>query len=110
MDRIGPDGAEFPTEFFTESRAEVVAFVPVAAVPSLPGRVEAVQRPAGRFAVVTYDGPMVDLDGAYSAVGRSVTEQALAAEGPIVERYLPRGDEDDLIDHTTEVCWPIRPV
>ena len=110
VDRIGPDGAEFPTEFFTESRAEVVAFVPVAAVPSLPGRVEAVQRPAGRFAVVTYDGPMVDLDGAYSAVGRSVTEQALAAEGPIVERYLPRGDEDDLIDHTTEVCWPIRPV
>ena len=34
---------------------------------------------------------MIDLDGAYSALGRFVTEQALAADGPIVERYLPLG-------------------
>ena len=107
--RTGPDGADFPTEFFTESRAEVVAFVPVASAPALAGRVELVERPAGRYAVATYDGPMVDLDGAYSAVGRTVTEQALAADGPVVERYLPNGDEDDLIDHTTEVCWPVHP-
>lgn len=108
VERTGPDGADFPTAYFTEGGSEVVAFVPVASVPPLPGRVEAIRRPATRYAVATYDGPMVDLDGAYSAVGRTVTEQALAADGPVVERYLPLGDEDDLIHHVTEVCWPVR--
>ena len=105
--RTGPDGAEFPTEFFTEGAAELVAFVPVDRVPALAGRVEAVTRPAVRCAVAVHDGPMVDLDGAYSAVGRSVVEQTLASEGPVVERYLPLGDEDDLLAHHTEVCWPV---
>jgi DNA-binding transcriptional MerR regulator/DNA gyrase inhibitor GyrI len=104
--RTGPDGAEFPTDFFTEGRAELVAFVPVDRVPSLSGRVEAVARPAGRYSVAVHDGPMVDLDGAYAAVGRSVVERAIGSEGPVVERYLPLGDEDDLLAHRTEVCWP----
>jgi DNA-binding transcriptional MerR regulator len=107
IDRTGPDGAEFPTEFFTEGAAELVAFVPVDRVPSLSGRVEAVARPAGRYAVALHDGPMVDLDGAYAAVGRSVVDRALGSDGPVVERYLPLGDEDDLIAHRTEVCWPV---
>jgi DNA-binding transcriptional MerR regulator/DNA gyrase inhibitor GyrI len=104
--RTGPDGAEFPTDFFTEGRAELVAFVPVDRVPSLAGRVEAIARPAGRYAVAVHDGPMVDLDGAYAAVGRSVVERAMGSDGPVVERYLPLGDEDDLLAHRTEVCWP----
>ena len=61
ISRTGPDGAEFPTEFFTEGAAELVAFVPVDRVPALAGRVEAVTRPAGRYAVALHDGPMVDL-------------------------------------------------
>src|SRR4051794_13708758 len=69
--RTGPDGAEFPLEFFTEGAAELVAFVPVDRVPALTGRVEAAARPAARHAVAVHDGPMVDLDGAYAAVGRS---------------------------------------
>jgi hypothetical protein len=32
--------------------------------------------------------------------------QALASDGPVVERY-PLGDEDDLLAHHTEVCWPV---
>jgi DNA-binding transcriptional MerR regulator len=105
--RTGPDGAEFPTEFFTEGAAELVAFVPVDRVPSLAGRVEAVSRPAARYAVARHDGPMVDLDGAYSALGRAVLDRAIAADGPVTERYLPLGDEDDLLAHSTEVCWPV---
>lgn len=105
--RTGPDGAEFPTEFFTEGAAEVVAFVPVERVPSLAGRIEAVSRPGARYAVARHEGPMVDLDGAYAAVGQSVLDQALSDEAPVVERYLPLGDEDDLIAHHTEVCWPV---
>lgn len=107
VERTGPDGAAFPTDFFTDGAAEVVAFVPVAQVPPLPGRVEALERPAVRYAVALYDGPMVDLDAAYSAVGRVVTEQALAGSGPVVERYLPLGDPEDLLAHQTEVCWPV---
>ena len=59
-------------------------------VPALAGRVEVVSRPA----VGTpspYDGPMVDLDGAYSAVGERSSSKALASDGPVVERYLPLG-------------------
>jgi effector-binding domain-containing protein len=106
--RTGPDGAEFPTEFFTERAAEQVAFVPVDRVPSLGGRVGAVTRPAVRYAVAVHDGPMVDLDGAYAAVGQTVRTRALSSEGPVVERYLPLGDEDDLLAHTAEVCWPVE--
>jgi DNA-binding transcriptional MerR regulator len=105
--RTGPDGAEFPTEFFTEGAAELVAFVPVDRVPALAGRCEAVTRPTVRYAVAVHDGPMVDLDGAYSAVGRTVVERAVSSDGPVVERYLPLGDEDDLLAHKTEVCWPV---
>ena len=109
LTRTGPDGAEFATAFFTDGVGEVVAFVPVDRVPALPGRVEALSRPAARYAVAVHDGPMVDLDGAYAAVGQAVLERALAADGPVVERYLPLGDEDDLIAHRTEVCWPVAP-
>jgi DNA-binding transcriptional MerR regulator len=105
--RTGPDGAEFPTEFFTDGEGELVAFVPVDRVPSLAGRAEAVTRPAVRYAVALHDGPMVDLDGAYAAVGRTVADRAIASEGPVVERYLPLGDPDDLLAHRTEVCWPV---
>jgi DNA-binding transcriptional MerR regulator/effector-binding domain-containing protein len=105
--RTGPDGAEFPTEFFTDGSGELVAFVPVDRAPTLTGRVEAVSRPAVRYAVAVHEGPMVDLDGAYSALGQAVLERALATDGPVVERYLPTGDPDDLIAHTTEVCWPV---
>jgi effector-binding domain-containing protein len=63
--------------------------------------------PASRVAVTTFDGPPLDLDRAYGALGRWVLEQASASEGPVRERYLPTGDEDDLLAHATEVCWPV---
>jgi DNA-binding transcriptional MerR regulator len=110
--RAGHDGVSFPTEYFTEGSAELIAFVPVTAAPAvrggLPGRVEVVTLATERYAVTEYDGPMVDLDGAYSELGRTVIKQALASDGPIVERYLPNGAEENLIDHRTQVCWPVR--
>lgn len=111
VERAGADGATFPTEFFTDGVAELVAFVPVASLDdahrAAGGRVLVEELAGGRFAVASYDGPMVDLDAAYSAVGRTVTERATAAEGPVRERYLPLGDEGDLLQHRTEVCWPV---
>jgi DNA-binding transcriptional MerR regulator/effector-binding domain-containing protein len=106
--RAGNDGAMFPTEFFAEEEGRLVAFVPVARVPDrLPARVTTYDVPAARLAVTTFDGPPLDLDRAYGAVGRWVVEQASSSEGPVRERYIPTGDEDDLLAHTTEVCWPV---
>jgi DNA-binding transcriptional MerR regulator len=107
--RTGPDGALFPTEMFADERGQLVAFVPIAAeaAPTLTGRVQLVRVPGARVAVTTYDGPLVDLDQAYSAVGAWVWEQARGADGPVRERYMPTGDDDDLLAHVTEVCWPV---
>jgi DNA-binding transcriptional MerR regulator len=106
--RGGTDGALFPTEFFADEEGELVAFVPVVTVPPrLPVRVTAYDVPARRLAVTTFDGPPLDLDRAYGAVGRWVFNQAASSPGPVRERYLPTGDEDDLLAHTTEVCWPV---
>ena len=106
--RAGTDGALFPTEFFAEESGTLVAFVPVREVPArLPARVTSYDVPASRLAVTTFDGPPLDLDRAYGALGRWVVQQASASEGPVRERYLPTGDEDDLLAHTTEVCWPV---
>jgi DNA-binding transcriptional MerR regulator/effector-binding domain-containing protein len=106
--RHGTDGALFPTEFFADEVGDLVAFVPVVAVPEvLPARLTAYTVPAGRLAVTTFDGPPLDLDRAYGAVGRWVVDQATSSPGPVRERYIPTGDEDDLLAHTTEVCWPV---
>jgi DNA-binding transcriptional MerR regulator/effector-binding domain-containing protein len=106
--RTGLDGALFPTEFFTDEVAELVAFVPVEVVPSrLPAGVTAYVVPAARVAVTEFDGPPLDLDRAYGALGRWVVNQASSSDGPVRERYAPTGDPDDLLSHTTEVCWPV---
>lgn len=109
LTRTGPDGALFATEAFTDARGELVAYVPIPAesAPAVSGRVQVITVPGARVAVTTYDGPLVDLDQAYSAVGAWVWEQARGADGPVREHYLPTGDEDDLLAHVTEVSWPV---
>lgn len=108
-DRSGPDGALFPAEFFEDEAGEVTAFVPVDRVTDayLPHRVRATTIPAVTAAVTVHDGPFGDLDRTYGALGTWVLERAQGADGPIREYYLPTGAPDDLLAHTTEVCWPI---
>jgi DNA-binding transcriptional MerR regulator len=108
--RSGPDGALFPQEFFSEAVGDVTAFVPVSEVSpglELPGRVGLAVVPALMAAVTVHDGPFGDLDRTYGRLGAWVLERAAGAPGPIREYYRPLGDPDDLLAHTTEVCWPI---
>lgn len=105
--RSGPDGALFPEEFFTQEAGELVAYVPVAPPAPAAGRLQAYEVPAARLAVALHRGPFSDLDRTYGALGSWVAERALGAPGPVRERYLPLGDEDDLLRHDTEVCWPL---
>jgi len=108
--RTGPDGALFPAEFFEDEKGEVTAFVPIGDTqPSkLPHRVQQIVVPAIEAAVTVHDGPFGDLDRTYGALGTWVLERAAGADGPIREYYLPTGDPDDLLAHTTDVCWPVR--
>jgi DNA-binding transcriptional MerR regulator len=106
--RSGLDGTMFPTDFFTDTIGDLVAFVPVETVPErLPAGVTPYVVPAAQVAVTVFDGPAMDLDRAYGALGRRVLDRAIASDGPIRERYAPTGDPADLLAHTTEVCWPV---
>jgi len=107
--RSGPDGALFPREFFEDEEGDVVVFVPVDAAPAsaLPPRVTYAEVPGVDVAVLVHDGPFGDLDRTYGTLGTWVLERATGAAGPIREYYLPTGDPDDLLAHTTEVCWPV---
>ena len=109
VERSGPDGALFPAEFFEEEEGVVTAFVPARAPEdsALPARVQRLRVPPITAAVAVHDGPFGDLDRTYGALGTWVLERAAGADGPIREYYLPTGDPDDLLAHTTEVCWPI---
>jgi DNA-binding transcriptional MerR regulator/effector-binding domain-containing protein len=109
--RSGPDGALFPLGFFEDEEGEVTAFVPVDGAPAggLPARVRQVEIPAITAAVAVHEGPFGDLDRTYGGLGTWVLDRAAGADGPIREYYLPTGDPDDLLAHTTEVCWPVRP-
>lgn len=113
VERRGPDGALFPAEFFEAEEGEVTVFVPIDAHPTdlttLPSRVQVDVVPEMTAAMAVHDGPFGDLDRTYGALGRWVLERAAGAPGPIREYYLPTGDPDDLLAHTTEVCWPIAP-
>ncbi len=109
--RAGEDGALFAAEFFEDEAGEVTVFVPITSAPEhavLPPRVAAVVVPGISAATTVHDGPFGDLDRAYGALGKWVLEQATGADGPIREYYTPTGDPQDLLAHTTEVCWPVR--
>jgi DNA-binding transcriptional MerR regulator len=110
LTRNGHDGAMFPSEFFEDEAGTVTAFVPVTdrAEGPLRSRVVLLQVPAITAAVAVHEGPFGDLDRTYGALGEWVLERAAGAPGPIREYYLPIGDPDDLLAHTTEVCWPVQ--
>lgn len=92
----GPDGALYPDEFFEAGRGEVTAFVPVSGHAT-----DVTSLPATTVAVLVHDGPFVDLDQAYGALGAVVAERGIGGPGPIREHYLASA--------RTEVCWPITP-
>ena len=98
-------GSFFPTEFFTEGRSEVTAFVTVSQESQLQGGSVI---PGGTYAVFTHIGPYSDLDLSYGTLGSEVAAQYRIAAGPIRERYLVGpGDTPHERDYRTEVCWPI---
>jgi effector-binding domain-containing protein len=93
---VGPDGALYPDDFFEAGRGEVTAFVPVSGDAT-----DVTALAATTVAVLVHDGPFVDLDRAYGALGAVVAERGIGGPGPIREHYLTPA--------RTEVCWPTTP-
>lgn len=107
--RAGPDSALFDSPFFEDHFGEVLAFVPVDRPVSPSAGIELLELPAARHAVTVHRGPFRDLDQAYGALGTFVTEQGIAAPGPIREHYVVVAHEPGQpAELETEVCWPIR--
>lgn len=97
----GADGALYSEAFFTDGFGEVVAYVPLGADATVDdrGRGRVVLLPPVRVAVMVHEGAFADLDQTYGALGTTVAELGIGAEGPIREVYLA--------DDRAEVCWPL---
>jgi DNA-binding transcriptional MerR regulator len=106
---VGPSGALFPGEFYEVEKADLVAFVPLAApVRSGSERARPFTVPAAELAVAVHAGSFSDIDRTYGELGVFVNKQAIGVEGPIREYYLvsPR-DTAEEEQHRIEVAWPV---
>jgi DNA-binding transcriptional MerR regulator len=109
LTRSGPDGALYSDAFFEAHDGEVVAFTPTSTAAGVDDRTLIAHVPGGLYVVMMHEGPFAGIDTTYGAAGSYVTEQAIAAPGPIRENYVVSGFEtDDPAALRTEVCWPIQ--
>ena len=83
----GPGGGLYSTELFADDRGDATIFVPVHETPPDAGRVHRYTVPAAELAVVTHAGTDENIDLAYGALGRCVSERALGVDGPVHENY-----------------------
>jgi DNA-binding transcriptional MerR regulator len=105
----GPSGALFPGEFYEVEKADLVAFVPLAA-PSRAGsgRARPFTVPGAELAVALHMGGFSEIDRTYGDLGLFVNKQAIGVEGPIREYYLVTvRDTPDEEQHRIEVAWPV---
>jgi effector-binding domain-containing protein len=104
----GPSGALYPTELFTEERADVVLFVPISDSFEPTGDVQVRELPAVELAIAMHHGALREADQTYGPLGTHVAERAIGVVGPIREHYLIT--EDDTTEESqlqTEIGWPI---
>ena len=106
--RTGSDGALYSNAFFENELGEVVAFIPVANVPTPSGRTQPIEIPGAELAITVHHGPIDDLDQTYGALGTLVAQQEIGVDGPIREYYVVGSNETGGEPiHYTEVCWPV---
>jgi effector-binding domain-containing protein len=108
---LGDHGNEpplYPNEYFEEELGEVVAFIPVADMPTPSGRPRLIEVPGAELAITVHNGAISELDQTYGALGTFVAEREMGVQGPIREHYVVSSDEASAEPvHYTEVCWPV---
>jgi effector-binding domain-containing protein len=106
--RAGSDGALYPNEFFEDELGEVVAFIPVADMPTPSARPQLIEIPGAELAVTVHNGAISELDQTYGALGTFVAEREIGVQRPIREHYVVSSHEPSAEPaHHTEVCWPV---
>ena len=109
LQRSGPDGALYSSEFFEEDAGDVVALVPVA--PAERARAPAGCArviPGAELAVTVHEGSLGDLDRTYGALGTFVSQREIGVQGPIREHHIvTSAHTPQESQHRTEVCWPV---
>lgn len=110
----GPFGGCYPP-LLDDDAQEVVAFLPVASAPLLPGPwgaagVRVHELPATSVAVLAHLGTYDTLEDTYRELGAWVAANAEPTGEAVRERYLVGpADTDDPDAYRTEICWPVRP-
>ena len=105
----GPRGGLYATQLFEEGRGELTVYrpIPVGAVGPPMGRTAVTVLPAVDLAVAVHQGPDIDIDAVYTALGIYVAERGLSAIGPIRETYSVSEFDAPHGDAVTEIGWPI---
>jgi DNA-binding transcriptional MerR regulator/effector-binding domain-containing protein len=105
---VGPSGALWPTELFTDEQGDATVFVPVEREVRPIGRTRPLVVPPAELAVTVHCGDHGNVDRAYGALGTYVAEHDVGVDGPMREYYLV--DQFNSTDATlwrTEIAWPI---
>ena len=104
----GAPGSVIADAFFSDERGDLTIFIPTAEPVRRVGRVGPLALPAVELATIVHPGSDADVDRTYGSLATYVSENALAVDGPIRERYLVgRLDEADEANWRTEIGWPI---
>jgi len=110
----GPFGGCYPP-LLDDDRQEFTLFAPIRNPQLLPRRcvdegVRVGELPAVELAVLAHRGDQSTLADSYRSLGAWVAAHAEPADQPVRELYLVTADDTDDVDqHCTEICWPLRP-
>ena len=106
---VGPAGALWPTELFTDEEGDATVFVPVGREVRALGRARPFVVPPAELALTVHrGGHNTDLDRTYGALGAHVAEHELGVDGPVREYYLvDRFKSPHDTQLRTEIGWPI---
>jgi len=109
----GPFGGCYPAQL-DDDRQQFTLFAPISHPQLLPRRfveegVRVGELPATEVAVLAHRGDQSTLEDSYRSLGAWVAEHAEPADQPVREIYLVTADDtDDVEQHCTEICWPLR--
>ena len=110
----GPFGGCYPPQL-DDDHQEFTLFLPITDPQLLPRRfvdrgVRIGELPATEVAVLAHRGDQSTLEDSYRSLGAWVAEHAEPGDQSVREIYLITADDtDDVTQHCTEICWPLRP-
>ena len=108
VEAVGPSGALWPTELFTDEEGDATVFVPVGREVRPASRTRPLVVPPAELAITVHCGDHRNVDQTYGALGTYVAEHEIGVTGPVREYYLiDQFKSTDAAMWRTEIGWPI---